>query len=315
MEGADWGPRERARWDDGPRRERDMIGGATTASLADMEIPKADANKTNEATRGTAVLKGAAAYASVETDSLHMKLTSKDGDVLEVDLEHTEATFAGVAFSTEEDAPAGHACARPSGASAVAGANAEAAQPAEAGGDARLEKLARLREWAAQVAEEVRKQQKRILEESLKRSGKFMPGCEGRFIVVYEAQDGTGAADAADKGDKDDCEAGIPEYWNAENTSDRIVHLTTQMAEIAGNDSDFAETIMKAVADGFDQANGETGPLPGAAGELNRKTRELTFSKLSKWLEERKAAGYNQGARTEDNPTLVASHGTQNNEQ
>lgn len=293
-----------------------MIGGTTTASLADMEIPKADSNKTNEAKRGTAVLKGAAAYASVETDSLHMKLTSKDGDVLEVDLEHTEATFAGVAFSAEGDAPAsaGRACARPSGAAAMAGANAEAAQPAEAG-DARLEKLARLREWAAQVAEEVRKQQKRILEETLKRSGKFMPGCEGRFIVVYEAPDGTGAADAAGKGDKDDCEAGIPEYWNAENTSDRIVHFATQMAEIAGKDPDFAQTIMKAVADGFDQANAETGPLPGAAGELNRKTRELTFSKLSKWLEERKAAGYNQGARTEDNLNLAASHGTENNEQ
>jgi hypothetical protein len=260
-----------------------------------------------------------AAYASLTTESLHVELASKDGDVLEVDWERREEVFAGVAFAeTGAEGPegAGDEPGRTAGAAKLAGANAEAAEPAVGaagaeGGDGRLERLARLRDWSARVAEEVRKQQKRILEETLKRSGSFVPGGEGRYIVIYAAQGQTQAQDE----DAEEGEKGVPEYWNAENTSDRIVKFATQMAEIAGGDSGFAETIMKAVADGFDQANAATGPLPGAAGELNRKTRELTFSKLSKWLEERKAGGYNQGARTEDIPTLVDPHGTQNHEQ
>jgi hypothetical protein len=296
-----------------------MIGSATTAGVTDPGFPKVAAGPMDgEVPAGRAKGPGnasttlTAAYASVETDSLHMKIASKDGDVLELEWEHREETFAGVAFTS--DGPARPGEKPPAGrddAAGLAGANAEAAEPAATGADARLLQLSRLRDWAAQVAEEVRKQQKRILEESLKQSGKFMPGCEGRFIVIYAA-DPSGKAGGKSG---DDCEKGIPEYWNAENTSDRIVKFATQMAEIAGKDSDFAETIVKAVTDGFDQANAETGPLPGAAGELNRKTRELTFSKLSKWLDDRKSMGYNLGARTEAIPNPDTTHGSENHEQ
>jgi hypothetical protein len=296
-----------------------MIGGAT-ASLADTGTSRIETKplgKGNGAGRGRA----AAAYASLTIESLHVESASKDGDVLEVDWEHREEVFAGVAFAeTGAEGPEGpdgpgHGPGKKAGAEKLAGANAEAAEPAGSaseadGGDARLERLARLRDWASRVADEVRKQQKRILEENLKRSGSFVPGGEGRYIVIYAEQGAPAQDEGGEEGEK-----GVPEYWNAENTSDRIVKFATQMAEIAGDDSGFAETIMKAVADGFDQANAATGPLPGAAGELNRKTRELTFSKLSKWLEERKAGGYNQGARTEDIQTLVDPHGTQNHEQ
>lgn len=291
-----------------------MIGGAmNSASAAEQEIRNAGngasgrtRNPGEKTATGAPAPKGAVvalSYAST-TDIAHLKYTSKDGDVLEVDLEHREETFAGVAFSADA-----RGCAHKGGsaldAAGLAGANAEASEPAGADADARLKKLAELRDWAAQVADEVRQQQRRILEEFLKRSGKFMPGSEGRFIVVQPAPEEA-------QTEADDCEAGIPEYWNAENTSDRIVHFATQMAQIAGGDSDFAETIINAVTEGFEQANAATGPMPGAAGELNRKTHDLTMSKLSKWLEEHKAGGYNLGARTEENPTLAVPDGIEN---
>jgi hypothetical protein len=282
-----------------------MIGGATTAALAaEKDLCKTGKGDTGRVRDQAGASTGAALAYTSTTDELHLKYTSKDGDVLEVDLEHREETFAGVSFSTGNPADA-RADLLASAAAGLAGANAEAAEPAVSDADARLKKLAELRDWAAQVADEVRQQQRRILEEYLKRSGKFMPGCEGRFIVVQPSPEDA-QAEAAD------CESGIPEYWNAENTSDRIVHFATQMAQIAGKDSDFAETIMQAVADGFDQANAMTGPMPGAAGELNRKTHELTMSKLSKWLEDHKAGGYNQGARSEENPTLAVPDGIEN---
>ncbi len=293
-----------------------MIGGATKAAVPDAVIPKFESNPAKgESPAG--IGGGAtftAAYASIETESLHLKIASKDGDVVELDWEHREETYAGVTFTDGAARPG--LPASTGDVSEVAGANAEAAEPSATGADAtdadaRLLQLSRLREWAAKVAEEVRKQQKRILEETLKQSGKFMPGSEGRFIVIYASPDQAGNAD----GDSGDAEKGIPEYWNAENTSDRIVKFATQMAEIAGKDSDFAKTIVKAVADGFDQANAATGPMPGAAGELNKKTRELTFAKLSKWLDDHQAMGYNQGAQTEEIPNPDNAHGSENHEQ
>jgi hypothetical protein len=282
-----------------------MISGAVTSALAaEKELCKPGHPEAGRPREPAGPSAGAALAYSGTADALHLKYTSKDGDVLEVDLEHREETFAGVAFSAGNPADA-RSVLLASAAAGLAGANAEAAEPAPSDADARLKKLAELRDWAAQVADEVRQQQRRILEEYLKRSGKFMPGFEGRFIVVQPAPEDA-QAEAAD------CEAGVPEYWNAENTSDRIVHFATQMAQIAGGDSGFAETIMQAVADGFDQAKAMTGPLPGAAGELNRKTRELTMSKLSKWLEDRKAGLYNQGARSEENPTLAVPDGIEN---
>ncbi|MBW8888441.1 MAG: hypothetical protein JF616_11855 [Fibrobacteres bacterium] len=293
-----------------------MIG-ATTAAVTDAVIPKKI--EPNPANNGSLAGSGdgatfTAAYESIETESLHVKISSKDGDVVELDWEHREETFAGVTFSGGPARPGQKASA--GDAAKLAGANSEAAQPSATGADAtspdaRLQQLSRLRDWAAQVAEEVRKQQKRILEETLKQSGKFMPGSDGRFIVIYGAPDAAGNANGASA----DAEKGIPEYWNAENTSDRIVKFATQMAEIAGKDSDFAKTIIKAVADGFDQANAMTGPMPGAAGELNKKTRELTFAKLSKWLDDRKSMGYNQVARTEEIPNPDTTHGSENHEQ
>lgn len=314
---------------DGRRREMHMITDAASGPLANMELPKSGLNSTKDSGRARTQApadsgSGASAFAStyaLQTDSLLLKYTSRDGDVLEIASEHSEETYSAAGAGI-------HAYARkPSGAAgvddgAVTAENAAAAEAAGAEGaasadgtagdnsvDARLLKLARLRDWAVEVEGEVRKQQQKILEEYLKKTGKFMDGGE-RFFVIYSA-----SPDEAGKAQAEDSEADIPKYWNAENTSDRIVHFATQIAEIAGEDSEFAETIIQAVTDGFDQANAMTGPLPGAAGKLNEKTKELTFSKLSKWLEERKAKSYNQGTQPDAISTADVSHGIENHQQ
>lgn len=299
-----------------------MITDATSGLLAGMEIPKPNLNSSKDAVRQGPSQGGATASASLsnyslQTESLHLKYTSRDGDVLEIAAEHSEETISYASARI-------HACGgKPSGAAgvddgAVTAENAAAAVAAnedaetvDGSADARLLQLARLRDWAAGVEGELRKQQQKILEEYMKRTGKFMDGGEGRYFVIY-APTQAELEGTAKEGDPDSL---VPEYWNAENTSDRIVHFATQMAQIAGDDSEFAETIMQAVADGFDQANSMTGPLPGAAGKLNEKTRELTFSKLSKWLEEHKAKSYNQGTQSDAISTAEVSHGIENHQQ
>jgi hypothetical protein len=169
---------------------------------------------------------------------------------------------------------------------AQAAAEAEALDPKE-------KQLKELREWAKQVEREVRLQQHKILEQMLKQSGKDDGKNGSPFLMV--TPDGTCVRPGNTEKTE---EAQVPEYWNAENTSDRIVHFATQMAEISGMDpEEFGEIIKEAVSKGFDQAGAATGELTGAAAKLNKDTKDLVFSKLSKWLEERKDMPYNQGAQ------------------
>lgn len=81
---------------------------------------------------------------------------------------------------------------------------------------------------------------------------------------------------------------GLPDYWNAENTSQRLVDFALRFAEgQEGREEEFAAVIAGAIARGFAEAGQVTGRLPGAAGALNEKTRELTFEKLDAWLQSR----------------------------
>ncbi len=87
----------------------------------------------------------------------------------------------------------------------------------------------------------------------------------------------------------------VPAYWNAENTSNRIVQMATGFAKISGLDPHaFAEKINAAIEEGFSSAHDATGDLPGAAGKLNKDTHALVQSKLKKWLDDWEASAYNQ---------------------
>lgn len=77
---------------------------------------------------------------------------------------------------------------------------------------------------------------------------------------------------------------GLPEYWNAENTSQRIVDFATSfygLTESAGQD--FYELMVGAIEEGFSQARGLLGKLPGAVDNLVTETHELTLQKLEAW--------------------------------
>ena len=232
------------------------------------------------------------------TEDLYLKYTSRDGSMLEMSSQTTEEFRYDehVTISADARALAARACAK----DADKATEPDPATEAEAL-DPKEKQLKELREWAKQVEREVRLQQHKILEQMLKQSGRDGDKHGNPFLVV--TPDGVcvrppdGGCARPGNAEKTE-EAQVPEYWNAENTSDRIVHFATQMAEISGMDlKEFGEIIKEAVSKGFDQAGAATGELTGAAAKLNKDTRDLVFSKLSKWLEERKDMPYNQGAQ------------------
>jgi len=83
---------------------------------------------------------------------------------------------------------------------------------------------------------------------------------------------------------------GVPEYWNAENTSQRIVDFATSFApEFGGTLDEFSQKMLAAVKKGFEEAAKLFGELPGKAGELWKETETLTFRKLEDWISAQKA--------------------------
>jgi hypothetical protein len=244
------------------------------------------------------------------TEDLYLKYTTRDGDVLEIHSETTEE------IRYDESVRVGAGGKRPAVGDAEASDGAGAAEET----DPKKKQLAELRKWAEQVEREVRAQQHKILEQMLKQSGRHLDMGDGRFVALFPECAIDGAVKAA-KGEKagaaeENGDELVPPYWNAENTSDRIVHFATQMAEISGMDpAEFAETIKEAVSKGFGEAAAATGPLTGSAAKLNQRTHELVLSKLSKWLEERKDLAYNQATRSPAISTADVPDGTENNQQ
>lgn len=80
---------------------------------------------------------------------------------------------------------------------------------------------------------------------------------------------------------------GLPEYWNAENTSQRIVDFATSfLSMFEGKDSEFYDMVKGAVEEGFSQALGELGELPDEISGLIDDTHSLTMEKLDQWAEQ-----------------------------
>jgi hypothetical protein len=76
----------------------------------------------------------------------------------------------------------------------------------------------------------------------------------------------------------------IPEYWNAENTSQRIVDFATSFLDVfEGKGESFLTIIKDAIDDGFSQAREMLGELPDAVAELSDDTYALTMDKLDAW--------------------------------
>jgi hypothetical protein len=96
---------------------------------------------------------------------------------------------------------------------------------------------------------------------------------------------------------------GLPEYWNAENTSQRIVDFAVSFAGMyKGGNEEFVSMIKDAIEQGFSQARDILGNLPDPVGKLVDKTHALVMDKIDKWASDR-----NTGAETIDNQSIAAN--------
>ena len=79
----------------------------------------------------------------------------------------------------------------------------------------------------------------------------------------------------------------IPEYWNSENTSQRIVDFAVSFISLyEGSDEDYIEMIKGAIKDGFAQARDLMGTLSDEVSALVNDTYALTMDKLDSWAEQ-----------------------------
>jgi hypothetical protein len=94
----------------------------------------------------------------------------------------------------------------------------------------------------------------------------------------------------------------IPEYWNAENTSQRIVDFAVSfLGAFKGSGEDFLKLIKDAIDKGFKEAVGFFGDLPDQVKSLVDDTHRLVMEKLDKWAQEKgvAVAGSEQTGTTE----------------
>jgi hypothetical protein len=80
----------------------------------------------------------------------------------------------------------------------------------------------------------------------------------------------------------------IPDYWNAENTSQRIVDFATSLFDAyKGAGNDFLKMIKDAIEKGFKEAKDMLGKLPDAISKLVNDTHDLVMQKLDAWAKEK----------------------------
>lgn len=82
--------------------------------------------------------------------------------------------------------------------------------------------------------------------------------------------------------------ADVPEYWSAESTSLRIFEFSISFSGVSGlSDEEFAKKIRAAIDEGFAQARGMMGDVPGPVNNLVDKTYDLTMKKIDEWITSR----------------------------
>jgi len=80
--------------------------------------------------------------------------------------------------------------------------------------------------------------------------------------------------------------ADVPEYWNAENTSQRIVDFAMSFRGLAPelSDEEYINQVRKAVELGYKLAKKDLGGLPGPSAKLFNDTYGLTMNKFDELL-------------------------------
>ena len=80
----------------------------------------------------------------------------------------------------------------------------------------------------------------------------------------------------------------VPEYWNADNTSQRIVDFATSLLDsFKGKGEDFLAMIKDAIDKGFKEAKDAFGKLPDSVAKLVGDTHDLVMQKLDKWAQDK----------------------------
>jgi hypothetical protein len=101
---------------------------------------------------------------------------------------------------------------------------------------------------------------------------------------IISCLNGEKPADKTDETDNSEEIPGLPEYWNAENTSQRIVDFAVSFyGAFEGAGEEFLSMIKSAIDEGFKQAGDITGELPGAVAKLVGNTHDLVMEKLDQW--------------------------------
>jgi len=81
--------------------------------------------------------------------------------------------------------------------------------------------------------------------------------------------------------------ADVPEYWNAENTSQRIVDFAMSFRGLAPelSDEEYIKQVRDAVELGYKLAKKDLGGLPGPSAKLFNDTYSLTMSKFNELMD------------------------------
>lgn len=75
----------------------------------------------------------------------------------------------------------------------------------------------------------------------------------------------------------------VPEFWNAENTSDRIVDFAMSFSSMfEGKNNEFITKMRDAIVEGFKQAKDMFEGIDGPAKKLFNDTFQMTMEKLDK---------------------------------
>lgn len=137
--------------------------------------------------------------------------------------------------------------------------------------------------------EEIRQQTQQMLIDTLGKSKESKESPTAKLIdpMLYNVADDEKAAD-------------VPEYWNSENTSQRIVDFSMSFQEVSGQDyEEYLEKARKAVEKGFKEAKDILGELPGPSAKLFNDTYEATMKKFDELLKNhREGKGTSEGAAT-----------------
>jgi len=84
--------------------------------------------------------------------------------------------------------------------------------------------------------------------------------------------------------------AEVPEYWNADKTSQRIVDFAMSFRSMAPelSDEEYIAQVRKAVQLGYKLAKKDVGSMPGPSAQLFNDTYNLTMKKFDDLLEQSK---------------------------